>query len=81
MRTKMMRCDAEAGCCGFPQLPFGHPRPMSGSHPSATSENNFPEHPETPAPSTNTRHKCTTPVKMYQMSAGRACELNFLFFC
>lgn len=53
-----MRCDAEAGCCGSPLLPSGHPRPTSGFRPSATSENNFPEHPETPAPSTGTKRKC-----------------------
>lgn len=56
-RRKMrmtMRCDAEAGCCGSPLLPSEHLRPTSGFRPLATSENNSPEHPETPAPSTST---------------------------
>lgn len=46
-----MRCDAEAGCCGSPLLPSEHLRPMSGFRPSAMSENNSQEHPETLAPS------------------------------
>lgn len=54
----MMRCDAEAGCCGSPLLPSGHPHSMSGFRQSAMSENNSPERPETPALSTNTKQKC-----------------------
>lgn len=56
----MMRCDAEAGCCGSPLLPSEHLHPMSGFHPSATSENNSQEHPETPALSVNKNGKVNT---------------------
>lgn len=60
----MRRCDAEAGCCGFPLLPSEHLRPTSGFHPSAMSENNSPEHPETLAPSTSTKEGTSKPDKI-----------------